>query len=103
RKDGMPEFTIGVDIGTTGTKTVLVDVDAARIVAQSTGETTLHSDAPGHAEADPWQWLANTLAGIRAVLAESGISPDQVGAVATTGMVPAVVAVDRDGNPMRRA
>jgi len=99
----MPEFTIGVDIGTTGTKTVLVDVDAARIVAQSTGETTLHSDAPGHAEADPWQWLANTHAGIRAVLAESGISPDQVGAVATTGMVPAVVAVDRDGNPMRRA
>lgn len=42
----MPEFTIGVDIGTTGTKTVLVDVDAARIVAQSTGETTLLSTAP---------------------------------------------------------
>ncbi|WP_286085597.1 FGGY family carbohydrate kinase, partial [Mycolicibacterium porcinum] len=55
----MPEFTIGIDIGTTGTKTVLVDVGRARIVAQATGEARLYSDAPGQAEADPEQWLDN--------------------------------------------
>jgi xylulokinase len=99
----MPEFTIGVDIGTTGTKTVLVDVDAARIVTQATGETTLHADAPGQAEADPAQWIETVHTGIRAVLAESGIAPGRVRAVATTGMVPAVVPVDRAGSPVRRA
>ena len=99
----MPEFTIGIDIGTTGTKTVLVDIARARIVAQSTQDARLFSDAPGHAEADPTQWLHNVHAGIRAVLAESGVGPDRIAALATTGMVPAVVPVDRDGAPVRRA
>ncbi|WP_304106803.1 FGGY-family carbohydrate kinase [Mycolicibacterium bacteremicum] len=99
----MPEFTIGIDIGTTGTKTVLVDIARARIVAQSTQDARLFSDAPGHAEAEPAQWLHNVHAGIRAVLAESGVGPDRIAALATTGMVPAVVPVDRDGAPVRRA
>lgn len=99
----MPEFTIGVDIGTTGTKTVLVDIARARIVAQATHEAQLYSDAPGHAEADPRQWLDNVHTGIRDVLRTSAVSPQQVGAVSTTGMVPAVIAVDRNGAPLGRA
>lgn len=99
----MPEFTIGIDIGTTGTKTVLVDIARARIIAQATHESRLFSDAPGHAEADPAQWLRNVHAGIREVLAESGIGSDRIAALSTTGMVPAVIAVDRDGAPVRRA
>lgn len=99
----MPEFTIGVDIGTTGTKTVLVDIARARIVAQATHDAQLFSDAPGHAEADPAQWLQNVHAGIREVLAAAGVSPDRIGALATTGMVPAVLPVDADGIPVRRA
>lgn len=103
REDGMPEFTIGVDIGTTGTKTVLVDVGQARIVAQASSDSRLYADAPGQAEADPAQWLDNVHTGVRAVLAESGVAPERVGALATTGMVPAVVPVDRNGTPVRRA
>lgn len=99
----MPEFTIGIDIGTTGTKTVLVDIGRARIVAQATHDAQLFSESPGHAEADPNQWLRNVHAGIRDVLAESGVAAEQIAALATTGMVPAVVPVDRDGTPVRRA
>lgn len=99
----MAEFTIGIDIGTTGTKTVLVDIARARIVAQATGEAQLFSEGPGQAEADPAQWLDNVYSGIRAVLAESGVAPDQIAALSTTGMVPAVVPVDTTGAPVRRA
>jgi xylulokinase len=99
----MSEFTIGVDIGTTGTKTVLIDVGTARIVAQASRESRLFTDAPGHAEADPAQWINNAHSTIRAVLDESGVAAEQVGALATTGMVPAVVPVDADGLPVRRA
>lgn len=99
----MPEFTIGIDIGTTGTKTVLVDIHGARIVAQASGEAQLFSDGPGQAEAEPAQWLRNVHDGIRTVLAESGVSPDRIGALSTTGMVPAVVPVDHTGAPVRRA
>ncbi|MGN7782476.1 FGGY family carbohydrate kinase, partial [Mycolicibacterium sp. 22603] len=69
----MPEFTIGIDISTTGTKTVLVDIARARIIAQATHESRLFSDAPGYAEADPAQWLRNVHAGIREVLADAGV------------------------------
>lgn len=99
----MSQFTIGVDIGTTGTKTVLVDLAAGRIVAQASAESRLFADAPGHAEADPAQWIDNAHSTIRAVLAESGVTPGQVGALSTTGMVPAVVPVDAHGVPVRRA
>lgn len=99
----MPEFTIGIDIGTTGTKTVLVDIGRARIVAQATHDAQLFSDAPGHAEADPAQWLRNVHAGIRDVLAESGVASAQIAALSTTGMVPAVVPVENAGSPVRRA
>jgi xylulokinase len=56
----MTRYTIGIDIGTTGTKTVLLDPTAAGgIVATATRETALHSPAPGFAEADTGQWYRN--------------------------------------------
>jgi xylulokinase len=94
--------TIGIDIGTTGTKTVLLDTDRG-IVAQASRETTLHSPAPGFAEADTAQWQANVIDSIREVLSASGIGNDAVQAIAVSGMVPAVVPVDGRGKPLRHA
>jgi len=95
-------YTIGVDIGTTGTKTVLLD-STAGIVATATRETALHSPAPGFAEADTAQWYRNTIESIREVMSTAGVSPDAVAAVATSGMVPAVIPVDGAGKPLRHA
>jgi xylulokinase len=95
-------YTIGVDVGTTGTKTVLLDTDRG-IVAQATRETALHSPGPGFAEADPAQWRGNVVESIREVLSTSGIGGDAVAAVAVSGMVPAVVPLDGDREPLRRA
>jgi xylulokinase len=94
--------TIGIDVGTTGTKAVLFDTKSG-IVAQASRETTLYSPSPGFAEADTDQWYAGAVESIREVLSTSGISGDSVAAVAVSGMVPAVVAVDSAGKPLRRA
>jgi xylulokinase len=94
--------TIGIDVGTTGTKTVLFDTTRG-IVAQASRETTLHSPAPGFAEADTGQWLASVVESVREVLSSSGISGEAVAAVAVSGMVPAVVPLDGGGKPLRRA
>ena len=98
----MTAYTIGIDIGTTGTKTVLFDVSRG-IVAQASRETTLFSPQPGHAEADTSQWLANVGESIREVVNLAGIRPEQAEAVSVSGMGPAVVSIDRRGNPLRRA
>ncbi|MCV7180035.1 FGGY-family carbohydrate kinase [Mycolicibacterium sphagni] len=98
----MSAFTVGVDIGTTGTKTVLFDAGGG-IVAQSTRASALYSDHPGWAEADPQQWLVNVVDSITEVVAAAKISPREVKAIATTGMVPAVIPIDAAGQPLRRA
>ena len=98
----MTTHTIGIDVGTTGTKTVLFDTKSG-IVAQASRETTLYSPSPGFAEADTDQWYAGAVESIREVVSTSGISGDSVAAVAVSGMVPAVVAIDAEGKPLRRA
>jgi xylulokinase len=94
--------TIGIDVGTTGTKTVLFDT-ASGIVAKASRETTLYSSSPGFAEADTDQWYDGVVESIREVLSTSGIRNDSVAAVAVSGMVPAVIPVDSAGKPLRRA
>jgi xylulokinase len=98
----MSDYTIGVDIGTTGTKTVLLHTDHG-IVATASRETALHSTGPGIAEADTAQWHGNVVESIREVIVSADVPAEAVGAVATSGMVPAVIPVDRDGKPLRRA
>ena len=95
-------LTIGIDIGTTGTKTVLFDVSGG-IVAEASRETTLFSPKPGFAEADTAQWLVNVIDSIREVRSLSGIGSGDVDAVAVSGMVPAVVPIDGRGTALRRA
>ena len=95
-------LTIGIDIGTTGTKAVLLDVSGG-IVAQASRETTLFSPSPGFAEADTAQWLTNIVDSIRDIRSTASLRPGDVDAIAVSGMVPAVVPVDARGNALRRA
>jgi xylulokinase len=98
----MSRYTLGIDIGTTGTKTVLFDVGSG-IVAQASRESTLFSPHAGWAEADPAQWLENVVESVREILATHPVDVADIGAISTSGMVPAVIPVDADGRPLRRA
>jgi xylulokinase len=98
----MTAYTVGVDVGTTGTKTVLLDVERG-IIAQASRESTLYALRGGYAEADPEQWHSNVVATIAQVMAKSGVDPARVLAVSATGMVPAVLPLDVAGRPLRKA
>ncbi|WP_430867654.1 FGGY family carbohydrate kinase [Demequina aurantiaca] len=92
--------TLGVDVGTTGVKVVVFDPSEG-IIAQGSAPNVLSSENPGWAEADPLQWRENALTLMAALAQEVGAS--RIGAVAASGMVPAVVLTDADGTPLRRA
>lgn len=98
----MRTLVIGIDIGTTGTKTVLLDL-AEGVIAQASRESALSSPHTGWAEADPEQWLRNVHETVAEVLAQSHASSAEVVAISTSGMVPAVIAVDATGRPVRPA
>src|ERR1700722_7286487 len=96
---GVPEgrrLLLGVDLGSSGVKAVLLDADVG-IVASHSVEVTLFSDHPGWAEADHREWWDALCSLVPVLLGEVGASNADVAAVAVTGMVPAVLAVDADG------
>lgn len=95
-------YTIGIDIGTTGTKAVLWSVEAG-IVAQTARDATLLSPSPGFAEADTRQWRKNAIECIAELLNKTGVHPKNIRGLSTSGMVPAVVFLDSKMRPLRNA
>lgn len=93
---------MGVDLGSSGVKVTLVSPDRG-IVASTSRDVALYSDHAGWAEADPREWWTASVEVIGRLLEETGASPDDVVALATSGMVPAVVICDGGGEPLRRA
>jgi xylulokinase len=91
---------LGLDVGTTATKSVLLDPDAG-IVAEAEASATLRSPHAGWAEEDPEQWWVNAAAATRACLASSRAQPSDVAAVGTSGMVPTLILLDGAGRVLR--
>jgi xylulokinase len=98
----MAGLLMGIDLGTTGTKVVLVD-PAGGLRAEAGRPSELLSDGPGTAQADTGSWWANVCDAVPELLSRAGVEAAEIAAVATTGMVPAVVPLDADGRPLRPA
>lgn len=96
------EFLLGIDIGTTSTKAILIDASGG-LAAEAARPAGLHTPQAGWAEEDPREWWENLCAVIPECLEKSGTSASQVRAVGVSGMVPTTILVGRDGNPLRRS
>jgi xylulokinase len=95
-------LTIGIDIGTTSTIGILIDTDRATL-ALASEPCELWSQRPGWAEQDPEQWWRNACTVIGRMLRQSGRNPADIAALGVTGMLPAVVLLDRNGQVLRRS
>jgi len=93
---------LGIDIGSSAVKAALVDPGSG-VLAEDQVAIELYSPAPGWAEADPGQWWEAVCAVVPRLLAAAGVGPEAIDAVAGSGMVPAVIALDAAGRPLRRA
>ena len=70
-------YIIGVDLGTSGTKTVLF-AENGDVVSSCTVEYPLYQPKNGYAEQDPRDWWNATVNGIKAVVSESGVDADEI-------------------------
>jgi len=93
---------LGVDLGSSGVKAILLDPEQG-IVASSTRGIALYSERPGWAEADALDWWDALCELVPELLETAGATKGDIGAVAVSGMVPAVLCVDAEGRPLRRA
>jgi xylulokinase len=91
---------LGLDIGTTSTIGILIEFPG-RILGIVSRPVSLHSPHPGWAEEDPQEWWSNVCAIAAELLHSSGVDPRSIAAVGVTGMLPAVVLLDRAGMVLR--
>ena len=92
-------YLLGIDIGTTATKAVLIDTEG-HILAETSAGSTLLSPHPGWAEEDANQWWDNVGRVCRDLWAR-GFQPEEIAAVGVSGMVPTVVLLDKEGRVLR--
>jgi xylulokinase len=84
---------LGLDIGTSSTKAVLLDPEG-RVRAVGSAPTPLLTPAPGWTEQDPEAWWQGTILAVKQALAVAGVSPDQVRAVGLSGQMHGSVFLD---------
>jgi xylulokinase len=93
---------LGIDIGSSAVKAALVDPGDG-VLATARQDVELHSPRPGWAEAEPQQWWSAVATLVPRLLEQAGADSKEIDAVASAGMVPAVLALDHRGRPLRRA
>ena len=96
------KYLIGIDIGTSGTKTVLFDQTGVPI-ASKTAEYPLYQPKNGWAEQDPHDWWDAVVSTLRAVLEESGTEKAQIAGIGLSGQMHGLVMLDAEGNVLRNA
>lgn len=95
-------YLLGVDIGTSGTKTVLFD-EMGNARASDLQEYPLYQPKNGWAEQDPDDWWKATYTSIKNVLNKSGVSPDEVKGVGLSGQMHGLVMLDKDNKILRKS
>ena len=97
------QYLLGVDIGTSSIKTVLMDRKGGRR-AQYTYLYDIIQKQPGFVEQDAEQaWWVGARLGIMACLSQSGVDAREIAGICASGMVPNLCPLDGEGNPVRPA
>lgn len=95
-------YVIGVDCGTSGTKTVLFDENGT-VIASKTIEYPMYQPKNGYAEQEPSDWANAMINTIKAVMAVSGVKKEDVKGIGISGQMHGLVMLDKDNNVLRRS
>ncbi len=95
-------YLLGIDIGTSGTKTLICDEDG-QVLATAMAEHPIHSPRPGWSEQDPLDWWDATCAATKAVLKKAKLKGRDVGGIGLSGQMHGSVFLGSGVKPLRRA
>jgi xylulokinase len=95
-------YVIGIDCGTSGTKTVLFD-ERGTVIAEKTIEYPMYQPQNGYAEQDPLDWKNAMIGTVKAVMASSGVAKSEVKGIGISGQMHGLVMLDGDGNVLRKS
>lgn len=94
------KYLVGIDIGTTSTKTVLFDTKG-NTVASHMIEYPLYQEKNGYAEQDPEDWARASVEGLKEVC--KGIDREQVAGIGLSGQMHGLVMLDENKKVLRKS
>src|SRR5262245_56407152 len=94
-------FWMGVDIGTGGSRALLVDASGREVAAVTSPHEEMRMDRPGWAEQRPEDWAQAAMQAIRKVLADAGASGSDVRGIGLSGQMHGLVLLDRANEVVR--
>jgi len=94
---------LGIDIGTTGAKVLLVDGRDASAIAHRTVEYPLHMPRPNWCEQDPHDWWRATVQAVRQVMETECVDPRRIAGIGLSGQMHGLVPLDSTGTVIRPA
>ena len=89
---------LGIDIGTSGTKTLAID-ESGRILAEATSNYSSYHPKPLWSEQDPEDWWTATVKTVRRTVKNAKLKPADVKAIGLSGQMHGSVFLDKDGKP----
>jgi len=93
---------LGIDIGTSGTKTLLID-RSGKVLAEANAEYPMHQPKPGWTEQSPEDWWNAVVKTVREVIAKGNLAPGDVKAIGLSGQMHGSVFLDKHDNVIRPA
>jgi len=96
-------YMMGIDVGTTGTRAVIVRPDG-HVVGAATGDhQPMRMPKPGWAEQDPADWWEAAIQAVRAALEAASLKGEDIAAVGLSGQMHGVVLLDQAHTVLRPA
>lgn len=95
-------YLLGIDIGTSGTKTVLFDIEG-NTIASAVSEYPMYQPFNGWAEQDPEDWWSAVQITIQKVLRDSKVCPTDIKGIGLSGQMHGLVLLDRNGKVLRKS
>lgn len=100
----MGKFVIAYDIGTTGVKTCLVEIENdIKIIASSSEGYNLYVIDGDGAEQEPDEWWEAMRSTTQTILKKTKFSADKIEGISFCSQAQGLVLVDKDANAIRRA
>ncbi len=96
------KYVLGIDLGTSGVKTVLFDA-SGRQSCEASEEYPLYQPRNGWAEQQPEDWYEGAAATIRKVMEVSGVPASDILGIGISGQMHGLVMLDEEGKVLRRS
>ena len=95
-------YFLGVDIGTSSTKTILI-TERGKILGEASSSYPLRHPHPLWSEQDPDHWWRATVKTIREVVSKTGVNASQIKAIGLSGQMHGSVFLDKHDQVIRPA